>query len=210
MAENKKSVLLYCDLIHVVDVLSDEEAGRLFKHYLRYINDLNPCAEDRLTSLLFEPIKQSLKRDLKKWEAKSLKNSENANKRWHKEDANASERMPTDANHADSVSVSVKDSVSDINKEIELQKQKASTIFKRLSESDTWLDTTCMGLRIPLPDKQKSNEYLKGKLHEFLLLQISSGGLDRTDKLITSHFVNWVRGEIAKDPDFIKKANVRK
>lgn len=110
MAENKKSVLLYCDLYHTVKVLSDEEAGRLFKHYLMYINDLNPCAEDRLTSLLFEPIKQTLKRDLIKWQDKSLKNKENANKRWN---ANASERIQMNANHADSDKVIVKDSVKD-------------------------------------------------------------------------------------------------
>lgn len=102
MADNKKSVLLYCDIIHTVEGLSNEEAGLLFKHYLRYINDLNPEAPDRLTAIVFEPIKQTLKRDLKKWESKSLKNSENANKRWH---ANASERIKTDANHADSVIV---------------------------------------------------------------------------------------------------------
>lgn len=101
MAENKKSVLLYCDIIHTIEPLTDEEAGKLFKHYLRYINDLNPCAEDRLTSLLFEPIKQNLKRDLRKWEDKSVKNKEIANMRWHKKDANACERINTDANDAD-------------------------------------------------------------------------------------------------------------
>lgn len=69
MAENKKSVLLYCDIFHTVKELSDEEAGRLFKHYLMYINDMNPTSDDRLTALLFEPIKQNLKRDLKKWES---------------------------------------------------------------------------------------------------------------------------------------------
>lgn len=68
MAENKKSVLLYCDIIHTVEELNDDEAGRLFKHYLRYINDLNPDAPDKLTKIIFEPIKQTLKRDLKKWE----------------------------------------------------------------------------------------------------------------------------------------------
>jgi len=68
MAENKKSVLLYCDIITTVEELTDDEAGRLFKHYLRYINDLNPVAPDKLTQIVFEPIKQNLKRDLKKWE----------------------------------------------------------------------------------------------------------------------------------------------
>lgn len=115
MAENKKSVLLYCDIIHTVEPLTDEEAGKLFKHYLRYINDLNPNAEDRLTSLLFEPIKQSLKRDLKKWEEKSNRNSTIAKEGWKKrKDANAYESKKNNANNADrdNVSVSVNDTVN--------------------------------------------------------------------------------------------------
>lgn len=114
MAENKKSVLLYCDIIHTVDTLTNEEAGKLFKHYLRYINDLNPEAEDRLTSLLFEPIKQNLKRDLKKWESKSVKNKEIAIAGWEKrKNANASERIKPYANDADKVKVIVTDIVTD-------------------------------------------------------------------------------------------------
>lgn len=69
MAQNKKSVLLYCDIIHTVEALSDEEAGKLFKHTLQYVNDMNPVTTDRIVQLAFEPIKQSLKRDLKKWES---------------------------------------------------------------------------------------------------------------------------------------------
>lgn len=68
MAENKKSFLLYCDLIHTIEELTDDEAGRLIKHVLRYVNDLNPEAPDRLTKISFEPIKQALKRDLLKYE----------------------------------------------------------------------------------------------------------------------------------------------
>ena len=76
MAENKKSVLLYCDLIHTVEKLDNETAGELFKHYLRYINDLDPKTESVLVDVVFEPIKQNLKRDLKKWEDKIDKRSE--------------------------------------------------------------------------------------------------------------------------------------
>jgi len=113
MATDKKSVLLYCDIIHTVEGLEDDEAGRLFKHYLRYINDLNPCAEDRLTSLLFEPIKQNLKRDLRKWEKKSERNSTIAKEGWIKrKEANASERIKEDAKHADKDTVTVKGTVT--------------------------------------------------------------------------------------------------
>jgi len=94
MAENKKSVLLYCDIIHTVEELTDQEAGVLFKHYLRYVNDQNPTPPDRITAIAFEPIKQTLKRDLRKWESKSSKNRESANKRWH---ASASNGNQSDA-----------------------------------------------------------------------------------------------------------------
>tara|TARA_R110000803_G_scaffold44129_1_gene93558 strand:+ start:270 stop:821 length:552 start_codon:yes stop_codon:yes gene_type:complete len=68
MADNKKSFLLYCDLIHTVNQLPNEKAGELFKHILRYVNDENPVTDDLITNIAFEPIKQNLKRDLKKWE----------------------------------------------------------------------------------------------------------------------------------------------
>jgi hypothetical protein len=131
MANGKKSVLLYCDLIHTVKPLTDEEAGKLFKHYLSYINDLNPEPIDRLTGLLFEPIKQNLKRDLVKWEIKSLKNSENAKMRWDKKDANACERIKSDANYTDIVTDTVKDTVTVKVKENNIEERKlkfASTL----------------------------------------------------------------------------------
>jgi hypothetical protein len=110
MAENKKSVLLYCDIIHTVKELSDEEAGILFKHYLAYINDLNPVPKDKLTQIVFEPIKQNLKRDLEKWKDKSIKNKEIAIAGWEKrKNANASESIKEDANDADKVKDKVKD-----------------------------------------------------------------------------------------------------
>lgn len=108
---NKKSVLLYCDLIHTIEPLTDEEAGRLFKHYLRYINGLNPTIEDRILSLLFEQIKLQIERDHEKYKIKCLKNKENADMRWH---ANASERMQADAKHADTDT----DNGTDIDKDI--------------------------------------------------------------------------------------------
>lgn len=116
MADNKKSVLLYCDIIHTVKELTDEEAGKLFKHYLEYINDLNPTPPDKLTQIVFEPIKQNLKRDLLKWKSKSQRNSEIAKEGWQKrKDANACESINNYAKDADTVTVTVtdKDTVTD-------------------------------------------------------------------------------------------------
>ena len=117
MAENKKSFLLYCDLIHTVEQLTDEQAGDLFKHILRYVNDQEPQTDNVITRIAFEPIKQSLKRDLQKYEHIRKRNQDNARKRW---DATASDRIPNDTKNADSVSDSVSDSdsvsVNEINK----------------------------------------------------------------------------------------------
>lgn len=68
MAENKKSFILYCDQKGVWDKLNNEQAGKLIKHIIAYVNDENPQTDDFITELAFEPIKQHLKRDLKKWE----------------------------------------------------------------------------------------------------------------------------------------------
>lgn len=69
MAKDKSSFVLYCDIIHTVNKLSDEQAGNLFKHILKYVNDEQPEPENIVTEIAFEPIKQALKRDLRKYEA---------------------------------------------------------------------------------------------------------------------------------------------
>lgn len=64
--EGKKSFVLYTDLLELVEELTDDEAGLLFKTILRYVNDLNPEIPKEI-KLAFIPIKQDLKRDLKKY-----------------------------------------------------------------------------------------------------------------------------------------------
>ena len=139
MATDKKSFILYCDLIHTVNKLPDETAGKLLKHILSYVNDLNPETDDLLVEVAFEPIKQAMKRDLKKWETEIDRKSQGAIlgnlKRWHidlyeKVQANeitieqaqsiAKGRIPSHSDKSDSIAtksiasiaVSVNDSVS--------------------------------------------------------------------------------------------------
>lgn len=68
MAEDKKSFVAYADWLEDFEMLSDEEAGKLIKHLLLYVNDKNPIMEDRLLKFAFQPIKRQLKRDLEKYE----------------------------------------------------------------------------------------------------------------------------------------------
>jgi len=76
MAENKKSFVLYADLIHTVRHLSKEDAGELFMHILSYVSDENPVTENAIVKISFEPVKQQLKRDLIKWEEIKVKRSD--------------------------------------------------------------------------------------------------------------------------------------
>jgi hypothetical protein len=68
MAEDKRSFLLRTSYLHRFEKMTDQELGKLMKHLLRYVNDLNPVAPDRITEIAFEAIEGDLKEDLKKWE----------------------------------------------------------------------------------------------------------------------------------------------
>lgn len=80
MADGKKSFLFYTNWLQTFENLTDEEAGKLIKHLLRYVNDLNPDPPNRLTQLVFEPLKQILKVDLKKYENIIERNKANGSK----------------------------------------------------------------------------------------------------------------------------------
>jgi (p)ppGpp synthase/HD superfamily hydrolase len=118
MAKDKKSFILYSDIIHTVEKLTDSDAGQLLKHLLRYVNDQSPITDNTLVEIAFEPIKQQLKRDLVKFEDVKVKRSEagkaGANKRWQ-EIANANKgkqtitKIAVNDNDNDNVNVISKD-----------------------------------------------------------------------------------------------------
>jgi hypothetical protein len=114
MAENKKSFILYADLINIVSKLPKEKAGELFLHILEYVNDLNPVTDDLLLQIAFEPVKLSLKRDLKRYENYIEKQRENGLKggRPLKSETQITQAFLEKPKKADSVSDS--DSVTNI------------------------------------------------------------------------------------------------
>jgi hypothetical protein len=80
MATEKKSFIIYFDLIHTVRKLPPEKAGQLFMAILKYVNDEEFELDDLLVEVVYEPIKQQLKRDLQKWEGAVERNSINGAK----------------------------------------------------------------------------------------------------------------------------------
>lgn len=123
MAYGKKNILVYRDWIYQFDKLTDEEAGQLIKHFFKYVNDLDPEPPNRIVEICFEPIKQTLKRDLHKWESTLVKKSyaglASAEKRKQNQHVSTGvesvEQNPTHSTDSDkdSVSDNVNDKVND-------------------------------------------------------------------------------------------------
>jgi hypothetical protein len=155
MATDKKSFLIYCDIIHTVEQLTDEQAGDLFKHILRYVNDLNPQSDSVITKIAFEPIRQALKRDLDKYETIRKRNSDNARMRW---DATASSGIPNDTKNADS------DIVIGIDSDKDIKKQRVVFEKPTLSELKTYMTEIGMNdVSEKWFDYYESNGWLVGK-----------------------------------------------
>ena len=97
----KKAFVLYADQYEPIRTLSDAQSGILFKMLFEYNNTgTTPDAEktDPMVFMAFMFLKNTLDRDNDKYLKKCEKNKENADKRWN---ANASDRIPMNANHAD-------------------------------------------------------------------------------------------------------------
>jgi hypothetical protein len=134
MAQNKKSFILYADQKGVFDQLPDELAGKLIKHILAYVNDENPISDNLIINIAFEPIKQSLKRDLRRWEDYIEKQSVNGKKGGRPPKAKESQETQAffqKPKKADSVSVSDNDNVKEYKESLNLwlqyKKEKKQT-----------------------------------------------------------------------------------
>lgn len=146
MAEDKKKIIVYADWITKFEALEDDEAGKLIKHFFRYINDLNPTYPDRITEISFIDIQNTLKRDLIKWEKRAEKSRENGMSGGRPKNLSKPKETnqvileptkPVNVNDSDSVSDSVK--VSVIKKEKEIKKKipfSQSHIFDKVKFKD--------------------------------------------------------------------------
>lgn len=177
MAFEKKSFVFYCDWSTTINKLTDKQAGILIKHLLAYVNDENPEIEDKMVDIAFEPIKQQLKRDLKKWEGIREKRSEagkkSASKRQQTPTNSTSvesvEQTPTNSTVNDNVNVTVNvnDTVTSNNTPVGVGKRELRS-FK-----DSVLFTEWNEFKATLPEnteevKDKMVEYFKENKPDFI------------------------------------------
>lgn len=197
MAEEKKGVILYADWIHTFNELTDEEAGKLIKHFFCYVNDLNPEAPDKLTKLLFQPIKMQLKRDLEKWEdikkgrsiagkIGGLRSGAARKKQIEANEASASKSKQTEANEAVNVNVNVNND--------EEEAYKIQSPFITFYSAGTHLTFDGEFAHYAYKQTNKSIDQLKNLVSEFLIEQSAVGKLTWKDvRDLRMHFINWVK-----------------
>lgn len=77
---DKKVFQLYHDLVGVVGVVTDEQAGKLFKAILAYVNGQPPRLDDPVVLVAFQPIKQQLDRNHEAYLRILERNKENGKK----------------------------------------------------------------------------------------------------------------------------------
>ena len=101
MSKNQPGFVVYGDIQAVVDELSDEQAGRLFRAMISYFISGKAPKFDDILKYVWIPIRQQMDRDKEKYDAKCEKNREKIQKYWDKvkKDTNVYNGIPmnTDA-----------------------------------------------------------------------------------------------------------------
>lgn len=194
MAKDKNSFILFSDIIYPVEELTDEEAGKLFKHILRYVNDKDPECSDRVVNIAFQPIKTQLKAQLKRWnrtiEARSeagKKSAEVRKQRKQKKEhistkstsVEKKEQTSTNSTVNDTVIVNVNDNVNN----------KENIMLSKLTFSDNVLNSSVYN----------RNAFLFWKLFKNNLLESGIRSTKNLDKAILSDWSKTIQLMIEKD-----------
>ena len=200
MAENKKSFLLYCDLINIVKKLPKETQADLFMTILQYVNDENPDPTDLLLQIAFEPVKLQLKRDLKQWEENAPKRVESGRnggiksgetrrlkaelrKQNEANEANASTSKQNEANEGVTVTVTVPVT------------ETINTVFDNLKfellNSDRWIEDNARILKLTTTSVK---DHLSTFIDEIYLKDDYYKPIHEYKK----YFVNWLKLQLTK------------
>lgn len=96
MGKEQKGFVVYGDVHAVVDELTDEQTGKLFKAMINYFTTGKAPKFDGILKYVWIPIKQQMDRDKEKYDAKCEKNRKNIKEYWERTKEN--ERIQTYTN----------------------------------------------------------------------------------------------------------------
>lgn len=121
----KDSFILYLEQKEILDMLTDEEAGKLIKAIFEYENTGTIPKLDKSLQLAFIPIKSSLDRNKEKYEKVVERNKKNIEKRWQKEDTkNTSGKSGKKENTKNTDNDNERDSDNEHDNESDSKKEK--------------------------------------------------------------------------------------
>lgn len=132
MAE-KKSFMIYLDNEKQVNMLTDEQAGKLFKALFEFAKDgTETDFNDGMIAMAFSFMTDSIKRDTEKYESICQKRAENIKKRWNKkqDEGNTNDTNVYNCNFCNTNHTHI-DKDKDIDKDIDKDKDKEIDINKR-------------------------------------------------------------------------------
>ena len=135
----RDSFILYTEQKEVVDKLTDEQAGKIFKAIYEYVQTDKMPELDSLLDIIIIPFKQSLDRNTEKWEEIKKKRSEagklgaEIKKQKQAKEANANFAKNEIANQAVNVNVPVNVPVS-VNDNNIASEDKSSTATAKASK----------------------------------------------------------------------------
>lgn len=112
MAENRKSFILHIDSLDIIDELTDEQAGQLFRAIKAYQKN-EPIELNQIVKIAFSQFRNQFVRDEEKYKQKSEQAAKAGSIGGKRTQAKSSERLKNQANQADSDSKSVSDSKND-------------------------------------------------------------------------------------------------
>jgi len=195
MAQGKKSFIAYSDWKEMFDNLPNEVAGELIKHIFAYVNDEEPNSDNYVINALFANIKNTLKRDLNKWdeqrEQRSLAGKRSAALRATKSNDRS---IPFNEKTRNStVSVSVSDSVN-VSDNVNVKEEE--DVIRSIKEIVIDYKNNDRLINALLTSKEKlfsSNLDINQKLDNFVESLKLQDVTTKKDLDFKSHFLNWVR-----------------
>jgi hypothetical protein len=196
--EGKKSFILYCDLIHSIEELTDEQSGRLFKIILQYVNDQNPKIEDQILKVAFSPIKLQLKRDLEEWLKTCERNRENGVKGGRPPKTQKTQSVLEKPNKTEPFISKPKKPDNDTDTDNENDIENHNGIFKKLWKNKYWLESLSMLWKREIKD-------ILDHLNKFRLECILKEDYKANEKDAKEHFMNWTKYNPLPDQGYVYK-----
>lgn len=185
--QGKKTFLLYVDMIHVFEELTDEQAGKLIKHVFQYVNDQEPSLQDQLLKIAFAPIKNVLKKDLEEWLKICDRNSENGKKGGRPKnptepkEPNGFSGNPNNPVKADKDKDKDKDILKSEKKDIDI----TNAVFIEMTKDTRWIEAICM-------NHKTEPDLLIEHLRKFYWHCITIDEFKSNSSKAKQHFNNWV------------------